>query len=71
MLALSEPWAIGVAAVAFVAIALVVWRSLFSREARDRRRRTGNYGKVLSKRQQGPAVQLNLNVSTEERRRKS
>lgn len=70
MLAVSEPWAIGVAAVVVVAIAFFLWRSLFSREARDRQRRTRNYGKVLSKRQHGPAVQLNLNVPTEEHDRK-
>jgi hypothetical protein len=47
--------------VSAVIIALL-WRPLFSREARDRRRRARNYRKVSSSRHHGPAIQLNLEV---------
>lgn len=47
-----------------------LWRRLFSREARERRRRDRNYRKVSSRRSHGPAIQLNLEVPKEERDRK-
>ncbi len=70
MLTVSNAWAIGIAAVAVVAMTAFGWRRVFSPEARDRRRRMRNYGKISSTRQHRPAVQLNLNVPTEERDRK-
>jgi len=70
MLALSEPSLWGTAAIIATVVAALFWRPLFSREARDRRRRERSYRKILSRHHQGPAVQLNLEVPKEERGRK-
>ena len=69
MLALSEPSLLGAAALIAVVMAVLLWRPLFCREARDRRRRERNYRKVSPRRHQGPAVQLNLEIPKGERGR--
>ncbi len=56
--------------VLFVAAATTLWGRLLSREARDRRRRDRNYRKLYSKRRDGPAIQLSLNVPNEKNGRK-
>jgi len=70
MLALSEPWVLGEAAFVVAVMMALLWRPLFSREVRDRRRRDRNYRKVSSRRRHGPAIQLNMEVREEERGRK-
>ncbi|ODU23379.1 MAG: hypothetical protein ABS95_03705 [Verrucomicrobia bacterium SCN 57-15] len=69
MFALSLP-SLFVAALIGAVIMALLWRPLFSQEARGRRRRARNYRKVSSTRHHGPAVQLNLEVPKEDRERK-
>lgn len=69
MFALSLPPLFVAALTGAVAIALL-WRPLFSRQARDRRRRARNYRKVSSTRHHGPAIQLNLEVLKEDGERR-
>lgn len=60
MLALSTPWVLGAAVLVVAVMMTLFWSPLFSREARDRRRRGRNYRRVSSNRGHERAVQLNL-----------
>ena len=69
MLALSEFSLAGTAALVTALAAALFWRPLFSREARDRRRREHSYRKVSRRRQQATVVQLNIETPKAERGR--
>lgn len=63
MLAFTVPSALLAAAIIVAVLLALFWRPLFSWEARVCRRRDRSHRKVVEKRRDGPAVQLNLNVS--------
>lgn len=67
MLALSTPWVLAAAVLVVAVMTALFWSPLFSREARDRRRRGRNYRRVSSNRGHERAVQLNLEVPKKER----
>jgi len=68
MFAGHSPLALLATAALLALAAVVLWRHVFSRDSRERRRRNRNYGRVVSRRHGHGSVNLSVKVPGEKRR---